>query len=240
MGLLFIDSRDRTNGTSTNFSIRLPQTYAGVKEVSLESAFVPNVIYNITSSNNVIPVIISATTYNATLTPGRYSAGLLALEMQSKINTAVAASGATFTVTINDSSFLCTITGSTTFTIDFGSATSPWRELGFANAVTASGTSCTGTNAVQLNLPTALFLNVSEWSHNAIAVTGTHSYTPSFVLPLASNPGDVSSYSALANFRQKITLPGVTFASLRIRLTDNNGTEVSLQGAEWSCLVSLC
>lgn len=240
MGLLYIDSRNRTTGSSSSFSIQLPTTYTKIKEVSLLSTFIPNVIYNITSANNVIPVIISATTYNATLTPGKYSAGLLAIEMQSKINTAVTSTGATFTISISDSSFLCTISSATTFTIDFSSTTSPWRELGFDNAVTASGTSCTGTNVVQLNLPSVLFLNVTEWAHNDTYTTGTFSYSPSFIIPLAANPGDVSTYNALTDFYQKITLPGfATFSSLRIRLTDNNGAGVDLNGAEFSFVVSL-
>jgi len=74
----FIDSRDRTSGSSTQFSVVLPQT------LSLESGHqgriddlrLPNVIPTITSLNNTIDVLMSGTYYHKTLGLGQTFSGV--------------------------------------------------------------------------------------------------------------------------------------------------------------------
>jgi hypothetical protein len=237
--LLYLDSAHRMSGTSSDFAIQLPALVSKATRVSLLAALVPNTVYNITSSNNVIPITISGTTYNATLTAGKYSAGNLATEMQTKMSAAVAATGATFAVSISVSSFLCTITCSTTCTINFGSSSSPWAVLGFPNASTGAGTTFTGTRAVQLNRPAAVFINVRDWNQSSLAVTGTGSSRPTFIVPMSNDPGNVSTYSTQNDFRQTVDLPGLTFGTLRIAVTDNDNNTIELNGGEWSCLLEI-
>lgn len=251
--LLYLNSRDRYSGASTSdFSVRLPTTYKDVKSVRLQSVYIPNTIYNITAANNTLPVIfyheevvdletvIVGTTYTATIPPAKYSSGSLATALKSALETATAATSTTFTVTIDTSTFLCTIANNNSCALDFSGSGSPYLELGFTQALTTDALTHTGTKCVQLNQPTSIFIRVREWNHRGIHVTGTSSYNPSFIVPLANNPGDVSQFTTRNDFEQKIDLPDVTFATLNVQVTDNNNNVIDLVGAEWSAIFDIC
>ena len=73
MRQIFVDSRDRSSGTSTDFSMSLPQT------LSLESGHqgriddlrLPNAIPTISEANNTLTLTIGSTPYSLELTRGR-------------------------------------------------------------------------------------------------------------------------------------------------------------------------
>ena len=77
MRQIFVDSRDRSSGSSTDFSMSLPQT------LSLESGHqgriddlrLPNAIPSISDANNGITLNIGSTPYSLKLTNGQVNSG---------------------------------------------------------------------------------------------------------------------------------------------------------------------
>ena len=100
MRQLFIDSRDRTTGTSTNFSIQLQQTLrlpAGAHKMRVDNLRVPLVMPLITSGVNDLLYFRVGDAYNAaTLSVGSYNGFTLAAMIQSRLTAAY--SSGTWTV----------------------------------------------------------------------------------------------------------------------------------------------
>jgi hypothetical protein len=240
---LFVDSRDRISSSAGthDFVINLPEHIRKISKVELSSLNVPNTIYNINSSNNVIPVVISSVTYNATLTPGSYTDSTLIVEAQSKINTAVTTStGQTFTITFNATTYKLTFASTGSFQINFASSSSPWRECGFANALTTAGTSATGSNVAQLGLPYELFIVIEQLSHGSpIRTTNPTLGHYTFICPLNGNGGSVSSYSEDV-YTQHIHFnpPLSSIDRLTVRLLDRNASAANLNGADFSMILN--
>ena len=77
MRQIFVDSRDRSSGTSTDFSMSLPQT------LSLESGHqgriddlrLPNAIPTISEANNILTLTIGSPPYSLELTKGQVNTG---------------------------------------------------------------------------------------------------------------------------------------------------------------------
>ena len=99
MKQLFIDSRDRTSGTSTSFSVTLPETLttnAG-QRMRVDNLRVPNIINLITTDvNDHLHVKIGNVTYTALLSQGTMQGPDLAAHIQNRLQLAVNAG--TFTV----------------------------------------------------------------------------------------------------------------------------------------------
>ena len=77
MRQVFVDSRDRTSGTSSNFSIALPQTLAleSGHQGRIDDLRIPNSTPTINALNNTIQVLMGATFYNLTLPIGQVNSG---------------------------------------------------------------------------------------------------------------------------------------------------------------------
>ena len=77
MRQIFVDSRDRSSGTSTDFSMLLPQTLAleSGHQGRIDDFRFPNAIPTISVVNNGIHLIIGSTTYYKTLTNGQVNSG---------------------------------------------------------------------------------------------------------------------------------------------------------------------
>ena len=72
MRQIFVDSRDRVSGTSTDFTIQLPEDLsleAGHRG-RIESLRVPLTVPTIDSTNNTIIVLVGATQYTVTIPVG--------------------------------------------------------------------------------------------------------------------------------------------------------------------------
>ena len=78
MRQIFVDSRDRVSGTSTNFSISLPQTLVleSGHQGRIDDLRLPNAIPTISEVNNTLQVLVGAQFYNLTLPNGQVTSGL--------------------------------------------------------------------------------------------------------------------------------------------------------------------
>jgi hypothetical protein len=120
MRQIFVDSRDRSSGTSTNFSMSLPQT------LSLESGHqgriddlrLPNAIPTISEANNILELTIGSTSYSKELTKGQVNSGD---DLATKIRQQLAATTGTWTVTYDASLMTLTLSCSYPFVLTGGS-----------------------------------------------------------------------------------------------------------------------
>ena len=80
MRQIFVDSRDRVSGTSTDFTIQLPENLS--LEVGhrgrIDSLRVPLTVPTIDSTNNTILVQVGATVYTVTFPGANYDGPTLA------------------------------------------------------------------------------------------------------------------------------------------------------------------
>ena len=77
MRQIFVDSRDRTSGTSSNFSITLPQTLSleGGHQGRIDDLRIPSTIPTISLGNNTIEVLMGSSTYTVTIPTGNFFDG---------------------------------------------------------------------------------------------------------------------------------------------------------------------
>ena len=120
MRQIFVDSRDRSSGSSTDFSMSLPQT------LSLESGHqgriddlrLPNAIPTISAANNGITLSIGSTSYSLTLTNGQVNSGT---DLATVIRQQLLTTTGTWTVTYDVSQMTLTTSCSYAFTFTGGS-----------------------------------------------------------------------------------------------------------------------
>ena len=120
MRQIFVDSRDRSSGSSTDFSMVLPQT------LSLESGHqgriddlrLPNAIPTISDANNGVELLIGATSYSKKLANGQVNSGPdLATVLRQKLQETTG----TWTVTYDVSQMALDVSCSNPFTFTGGS-----------------------------------------------------------------------------------------------------------------------
>ena len=90
MRQVFVDSRDRTSGTSSNFSISLPQTLAleSGHQGRIDDLRIPNSFPTVYAGNSGIRFRMGVTEYEVNLDYGQYSTGPeLANEIRNKLQT---------------------------------------------------------------------------------------------------------------------------------------------------------
>ena len=90
MRQIFVDSRDRTSGTSSNFSITLPQTLAleSGHQGRIDDLRTPNSVPTISELNNTIQLLIGSQYYDLELAVGQINSGpKLANLLRAKLST---------------------------------------------------------------------------------------------------------------------------------------------------------
>ena len=77
MRQIFVDSRDRTSGTSCDFSIMLPQTLAlsGGHQGRIDDLRIPVTVPTISPGNNLIWTQMGSQAYESTIPTGQYESG---------------------------------------------------------------------------------------------------------------------------------------------------------------------
>ena len=119
MRQLFIDSRDRTSGTSSDFTIQLPSTLvleAG-HQARIDDLRVPMTIPTISSTNSTIQVLMGSTTYTVTIPTSQYDGSGLAAAIQSTLQATVPGS---WSASYNTALISMTVSCSNPFTFTGG------------------------------------------------------------------------------------------------------------------------
>lgn len=232
-----INSDDRNYGTSSRFRIQMNYRLERITSVQLVSAIIPNTIYVFSTDrlNTVITLKENALPTTFLVIPdGTYDVTALCT-MLSNLLTTGSPSGSTYTVTFDTATqkLTFTTTGPTfQFLFGTGNVNNPYYELGFQYLVdTLATTALTAPNVVNLSGPPYCFIKLANLQHN---IVNTRNIAANFKVNLTSQFGFIEYYTpnySLENFHY---IPQQTVTYLDVVLTDDNGLDLNLSGAEWS------
>lgn len=237
---LIINSKNRTSGNPNEFKIQIPPI-EGLKKYSLLYANIPNTLYNIDSTNNLI-YFNRGGALVATLAFGAYNITDLIAEISTEMSAADAIQ--TYTATYDSLSFGLTITGTANFSLTLSnSLNATWYICGFvaANATginTASALSHAADNCIRLDFPSELFLTINEFGEaNVASDAGTRG---TFLIPLTVNSSFDEIFTLYTRFNTDRTYSySNTLTTLTIKLTKSNGELIDLNGSDWSFCLAL-
>lgn len=224
---LFVSSKERSSGTSTNFTLQFPQTFPPCEAIELKAISIPYSYYNVRSTNNSIVFTENATQKTATFVVGSYSGATLASALKTALD--LASGGyATFTVTFDSQTFKFTIASTQLFVLNFPLSVDAYILLGFNFANTTSAVTTTSPNAAILSSPNILNLVIREFSESLYCATRIIDTT--FLLLLKDGSGVVNTwepYSPVVTRRSTNA-----FSRLTVQLTDMEGNIVDLNNAD--------
>lgn len=224
--VLLINSKDRIQGDSNQFSITLPAPYNNVRAIELLSAYIPNTVYNINSSNNTIIFNEGGSNLTATLTVGAYSIYDLITELETQLD---AAGANTYTVTYNVKTFRLTITSTANYTI----INSPLLyTIGFEPKLVA-GLSFTANYAVRLQIPKSYMIQIQELSNDFARSTASNVYA-NFIITSQINTSDIDYHFQKTHYNVFENSNLKTLTRLSISLFDDTGALLDLNGSDWS------
>ena len=199
---------------------------------SVQIAMVPHSFYNINSTNNTLKYTINGggeQTLNITV--GNYNVNTLMTFITSSISN--------LTITYSSSTNKLTFTHSL-YDFTFESTSTCFEAIGFTDGYTYSSTSSVLTSDISLNLFTTR--NIYVCSDN-FQINNINNSTPNKTNILCSIPIDAShhsmiSYSNVYGVRNMIHHV-YNLTQLHIKLTDQDGNVLNLNGCHWSITLLL-
>jgi hypothetical protein len=221
--------RDRATDSTSNFRYTFSAPLRG--RYILSFAMIPATVYPVNSGNNIVYFYENSTDKSATLPVGQYTAASLATQLASSLTTA-SGGYATYSVTYSGATGKLTTSSTQSFQTRFGafSANSAALVLGFNAADTASGTSVTAPNLVNVASPISLSVDISGATPVSAFFT-KGGFRAGLIIPLNVN---FSQYQALSadQFPQLIEFVSGT-SNVMVTVTDSGGNSVDLGGAQW-------
>lgn len=227
-GLLFIDSSQRTSGTSSSFDILLNQEVP-MDSLKLQSVTIPNTFYNITSSNNSFTVTEGANTVSVSLTPGLYSINTLLTLLGTALTDNATLTG-TYTCTLDSITQYVTISCTTNFTVISTGALA--RQLGFVNATAQAGTEV-ATELYDLSSLREVYIQVTNIPVSSLFNSGVRNIIGKVPL-VGAQFGEIvyHSYDSEATMINFVSTELVD--TIGISLVDSSGNLMDNLGIEWS------
>ena len=136
MRQIFVDSRDRISGTSSDFTIQLPSTLVleGMHQARIDDLRIPMTIPTISSTNNTIEALMGSTKYVVTIPTSQYDGNGLAAAIQAALTAAIPGS---WSCSYNASLISMAISCSNPFTFTGGSYMSVLLSRPYTNILTA-------------------------------------------------------------------------------------------------------
>ena len=167
---LFLDSRDRVSGSTTDFSIQLPETLhiENTRRGRIDNLRIPLVIPTIrTGVNDTLIVRLGSTNYTVTLAQGNYDGTGLASALQGRL---FATAPGTWTTTYDTSNIAMSISCSNPFTIVGGTYAARLMTQPYTS--TANSYSFTFVNMLGIDI---MYLSSSKFANlDIIGPGGAH------------------------------------------------------------------
>jgi hypothetical protein len=235
--VLYLDSKHRTSGTASDFSITLASGVNKILEAEIIGAEIPYSFYGITSNNNRL-VWTNGSPVTCTVSPGNYTVTQFASALQTAMN----AQQPGWTIEYSPRTYKLTFVHAQSFTIDMSNAagtTTMHGVIGLA-AQTTPGTSATMSNAVNVSGSRYLLIKSRALTQPKITRPFLNS-SQSDVLYKVSIQSGPGSILVEKNVYPNLLRYGVrqTFKTIDFQLTDDQGNLVDLNGHEWSMSVNL-
>lgn len=175
---VLIRSKDRVNPTTTpraNFSLRFQESIEG--EWDVKWITIPNTLYNVNATNNIIPFTNTDGSYTATMVPGNYTTTTLATEIDRAMD-AAASGGATpitYTTTLVAATQTFSIASSastTSLTFATNSTNTAHALMGFEQVDVATASPLVSTNSAFLIGPLSLGIQIPQSSGSGYITGG--------------------------------------------------------------------
>lgn len=234
---LLINSQDRVSGVAHSFKAYIKPSLDAFKKVELYNVTLPNTIYNITSTNNIIYFSEGSTPLTAIITSGAYNSSTIVAAIGSAM-TSASVNSYTYTTTFNSTTFLLTITSTGSFSLTFSTNTlnSAGYILGFTTN-TSSGTSQTGNQVIQLNQPLFYYITINQFP---ICVKSTNQNDmATFVFSSTVNAGDVENYNILQRYCEISTYDSQNLSEIDVKLSLANNQIANLNGGDWIMILKI-
>lgn len=219
-------NRNSNSTSSSDFTIDLPRAIQG--NYLVRYVHMPNALYNVVANSNDT---VYTSLGNATLTAGYYSSSTFATMLQTRLQVA----NVNFTAAIHPDTKKVTITNTGAFTLNFATTiASAAGLLGFLNANTASATSQTGTNTVNLIWSQSVSIHINKASSQIETSSNSYGSAGHILVPFTVAYG---SYEIVEHSRIEQWVTMDRTSNLSIKLYDTQGNAASLNGAEWEMLL---
>ena len=231
---LEIKSTDRVAGSisSTNYRVTLPTSIVNIKKVTLISASIPNVIYNISTAlgNNRISWVQGVGSFSAIIPDGNYTTTTLATQLAASMN---AQDSNNYQFAFSTTTFNTTVWGNLAFQLLFSAANTAGmaKVLGFNPVDTSAGTSTTGSKAWNLSQPYTYYLSISQFGVPAMT-SGNEACT--FLLTNNANSGDLINFSLGEQFLNRVETKLPSLQAFDVALKTTKNVYVDLMNLDWS------
>jgi hypothetical protein len=228
---VYLNSKNRSSGTVSNFTTKLPVVLENVISIMIRSVDIPITYYVINSTNNTFKFNGSGLK-TVTITAGNYSANDLATEIQTRMN-ATAFTGTT--VVYSDLTNKFVFTNAVAFNLVFAANT--FAPIIGLTADTASSTTVTTQNVIDISGTNHIFvvsnnllqgidrLYISDTSQKNILHKVSVDAYPTQVLT-----DRVQDYHANEHFYAS----QVSINDINLQLVDEDFVELNLNGADWN------
>jgi hypothetical protein len=231
--LLYLNSKDRTNGIAENYEVNFNNTMSqNIFKVSLKEAVIPNTMYNVTPFNNII--IVQGITY--TLTPGQYDITQFILALQTLLAVY------TLVITIDPNTFrmIFTTTGAVTYS-SIANGTTMGKLIGMDPINNLTTASSPMLNIYNLSGPMMLFIY-----SNILSGTNTNMIQPSGYVPAMGNVIVNAPFGQNITFELQVPeTDSIDFdsyqniRSMRIQLVNDSGNQVDLNGSDYILVLKI-
>lgn len=228
--IIDINSDDRISGTSSNFTVKLPNLDPHYDRVSLIAASIPKTYYNVQQGLNTFILTEGIQQVTLTVTPGNYSFSSFASVIQTLL-ISNSFNSITYTVTPNPLLGKLQITSNSAAiqtTISFPPSSDLYKNFGMnyltekvfnsSNSFISDNVCIFTINVIMINSSIVKGVSSVNTAANLLSMIGVNSS-----LPFSSI--SYENYSPLYNSRECQISSSVTFI-----ITDIDGVELSLNG----------
>ena len=198
--------------------------------LSLQNANIPYSFYSITSVDNTLKWgLVAGPVFTYNVEPGNYTVTQLITVIQ-------AAMGSAYTITFSSITCKLLITHTTSNFVIYASSIN--HILGFSKTTntTSSGNSLTGRDCVNLNQIRALNIECNFPTYN-VNVAQAYNQNILATIPVYVAPFSIITYENPNNFRTNLYINKLD--QIQIRIIDNNGLLVNLNGINYQMTLQL-
>lgn len=234
--IYLIHSKDRITGTSSNYTLQLPQAIKDIKAIELLTASIPATIYNIDQYNNKFYYNDLGIDRTVTIPHGSYSSSSLISTLQSLMN---AFATFIYIVTYNPTTYKVQINCSGAFSLRFGTfrTNSISRVLGFEDVDTGFISSLVGSNALDLAEPDYYIVDIKEFFQEART---TKNDLGTFILPCVNlTDGTQEIFTKNAGYNYVEVYQGCNITTLNVILKTHGNRILNLNNSDWYMILKL-
>jgi hypothetical protein len=227
---IYVQSSLRNSGSSSEFNINLSRPVFNVKKVQVSEVLIPNVFYNITSSNNTIIVDEGKGAQSSSITVGQYDITSLLSALKTALDGNNVLSGI-FTCSYSTVTYKVTISSTVAFSITYGNLAD---NLGFTDS---TGSASTHTASRIFDISTTRQVYIQSNILTSAELNGKRQNILCKV-PLNTSFGAIITYKNESENSIVLDNPQ-DISSLDFKLINKRNEALDLNGLNWSMTLNL-